>query len=388
MTQGHTADFIANTYAERGVAVPFTTPRLSQARLRLSRRGEAEFILTPPGGALVPEVLPWRGLSGGTAVTLHDRMLMDEILARSARTPESVRAAALRVAATGVAGDGVATAALASLTADRAAYIATGTLLVASLRAAMGLPPEFEMLLATTAKPRSATADAWGSALAPVLNGTAKAGKAGLDALLGQVEGLAALLAPVGVGVGTAAAAGAGPGRGEDGRLRRLVADLDALQSGLLVWAGLETQEVARLAAWMAGAAAVALAHARLRLGRIDQHLSDLRPLLGKVAPWRAALVADVAGLDLALDGWPYLIGLWQRAADQPLSEQRMTVAEMFRLLPTIPEGEGGASADPLDRDTLARIRIVWARSQPDEGAGQVDIDAVKGVEALKAGMA
>jgi hypothetical protein len=90
-------------FAERGVAVPFTAPLLSGARIRRIRPGAPELVLPGLGGRGV-FVLPWEACLGPCAPTLHDRDLYARIARQPRIAPGTVRAAARASAATGLAG--------------------------------------------------------------------------------------------------------------------------------------------------------------------------------------------------------------------------------------------------------------------------------------------
>jgi hypothetical protein len=91
------------SFAERGVAVPFTAPMLAGARLRRGDGDAAELIVPPLGGRGV-YVLSWEACLGLANPTLHDRRLWARLLALPRLTPAAMRAAARAVAAEGFAG--------------------------------------------------------------------------------------------------------------------------------------------------------------------------------------------------------------------------------------------------------------------------------------------
>jgi hypothetical protein len=98
------------SFAERGVAVPFTAPMLAAARLRRLPDRLPELLLPALGGRGV-YILGWEACFGLCAPTLHDRQLWDRLAALARPTPASVRAAARAAALTGIAGRPAAAAA-------------------------------------------------------------------------------------------------------------------------------------------------------------------------------------------------------------------------------------------------------------------------------------
>ena len=91
------------TFAERGVAVPFTTPVLSGTRARQAAGG-VELVVPHPAGVRGVYVLRWAELGNFCAATLHDQALAEGVGRLASVTPGSVRAVARAVAQDGAAG--------------------------------------------------------------------------------------------------------------------------------------------------------------------------------------------------------------------------------------------------------------------------------------------
>jgi hypothetical protein len=73
---------------ERGATVPFTSPLLQQARIRLGLGGTREIVLCNPSGGPGWYVGPWDGVAEMARATVHDRLVykrIEEKRARSAR---------------------------------------------------------------------------------------------------------------------------------------------------------------------------------------------------------------------------------------------------------------------------------------------------------------
>jgi hypothetical protein len=117
------------SFAERGVAVPFTTPLLWQARLRADRAGHLEVLLPNPAGMRGMYVVAWQGLRGLARLTVHDMRLLELLgamapaspghTANYTPSPGRVRQAARTVAGEGLAGRAARHAALAARETDR-----------------------------------------------------------------------------------------------------------------------------------------------------------------------------------------------------------------------------------------------------------------------------
>ena len=80
------------TFLEWGVAVPFTTPLLSSGRVRPGRRGRPEMLMPNPSGGRGLYVFDLAAAPEVTSLTLHDRLLVERLLALSAtKVPAPVR---------------------------------------------------------------------------------------------------------------------------------------------------------------------------------------------------------------------------------------------------------------------------------------------------------
>jgi hypothetical protein len=91
------------TFAERGVAVPFTTAELLFARVR--QKGEGKELLVPglaqTRGIYVYE---WASMRNRFQLSLHDRLLHMQVRVSATPNPGAMSAVALRVARGGTAG--------------------------------------------------------------------------------------------------------------------------------------------------------------------------------------------------------------------------------------------------------------------------------------------
>src|SRR5262249_11031824 len=87
-----------------GVAIEFTSPVLSSARVRPSDADKLEVIISDLGGGRGQYIVPLRHLAKVVTLTVHDRTLCEEVMHRNAHSPDEIRAAVLTVAKMGLAG--------------------------------------------------------------------------------------------------------------------------------------------------------------------------------------------------------------------------------------------------------------------------------------------
>jgi hypothetical protein len=301
------------SFAERGVAVPFTTPLLWQARLRADRAGQLEVLLPNPAGMRGMYVVSWQGLRGLARLTVHDMRLLELLGATSEPashqpTPARVRQAARSAACEGLAGRPARHAALAAREAERrrnaaAAFallvrahsMTTGEVITPedAVREGQGFMARARAAIATLARRTGVTLEQW----------------------LHMTEALAPLVAGIGVPETYPATAAA---------LAPEVAVLaEALRRG---------PEELRTAAVLAEAAAACATQARIEARRA---IADLPSVA-------LAWVADpetLTGLlerpDWILDGWDHLVATWHQAVTP--EAQAVAGASIARLAPALP---------------------------------------------------
>jgi hypothetical protein len=87
------------------------------------------------------------------------------------------------------------------------------------------------------------------------------------------------------------------------------------------------------------------------------------------------------------LDGWEFLIALWESVKDEPSALKRTTITDMSGQLPLIPKEEISVSAENLDLDAIRRLQKRWVRGNQDWRTGFPDMDAVMRLESVKAAM-
>ncbi|MEA1677655.1 hypothetical protein [Nitrospirillum sp. BR 11163] len=367
MSQAKNLDISPGTFGERGISIPFTTPMLSQARMRPTRQGEPEFLLPSFNGGKGMYIMPWRSLPTVMTVTLHDRLLYDALLELKQYSPDTVRQAVLAVQATGVAGGDASLAAEKTLALDAGYQALTQfTLVIELLKLARMDAGE---LLAT-----GMTGSESRRLMRTALGQLGQRANLPAEEMVSRVETLATLVAPVGL-----------PQCQQLGRLRMTVGELERTRASLQRWGATDFSEVSQLADFVAETAKAALDMSRDRLARLDARCRDLGAIAGDFRTLRAAVAEDVTRLGWLMDGWPFLIRLWDSVSDSPLETQQSTMGELFRLAPLIPVGEGGKEPSAYDLEVLGKIQTRWLRMGEDWRTGALDMAAVMRIEALKA---
>lgn len=363
-------EFIPSTFAERGVAVPFTTPLLAQARLRLDRNEQFEFLLPNFTGGKGTYVMPWKTVPSMMTVTLHDRLLFDAISKLEGHSPETIRRASLEVQASGVAGPDAAITAGKLIDADNQQLVLTQFILVTELLKLVNIGAADLLRPGMTAEQSKRMAR---NALAKV----AQIVKVQPDALSTAVERLGEAVAPVGL-----------PQCPQSGRLRALATRLDEFCNDLERWSNLDISDASELADFIAGVARHTLELVKMRLVQLDKVCADPKQIIHDEPRFRAAIMTHVSRISWLLDGWDFILAMWDSVRDTPGEPQQTMVADISRLVPVIPKEEIAMAADSFDMDALAKIQRRWVRMNEDWRTGALDMPAVMRMESLKARVA
>jgi hypothetical protein len=359
--------FAPSTFEERGVAVPFTTSQLNQGRVRRNPREKLELFLPGFTGGPGQLVVPWRGLPDIVTMTVHDRKLYQAIEQGELCTPEEIRQAAMTVAATGLAGPLPAKAARLGLEELKDYQIATNFLMVLQVLAALGLSVghlvEVGLDTAEGAR-RTRTALAEAST------------KLGITAekLYGRILALARMTVHIGIARAP-----------RPGRLRLLLEQMQAYRGSLAEWCAATRSEDAAIGEFCVQVADHTIELAMLTLGSFDAASADI---CGVLADWdqRISEIQRLAArLAWLLDGWEYLVLIWDAAKNKEAHEQSLRIGEMLLYLPIIPRNEAGAAKALANEAALANIGgRRSARSFEDWRTGELDVVLSQRIEDIK----
>jgi hypothetical protein len=359
------AQFRPATFEDRGAAVPFTTAKLSQTRVRLDDRAHMVLVMPSMAGGAGSYVVPWKAVPEIVTMTVHDRMLHEEILEARACTPDAIRRTALKVAATGLAGPTAAQAAKAAAKADDDEVVGAHFLLVMALFAHLGIPRAELMEIGRDGS-------RWRAVARRTLNAAAGELHVAPSALYEHMQDLARTLAPIGLANTPAAPA----------RLRRLLADLTDARHSIMRWSDADRSDVADLGRTTARVAGVTLQLADAALAELDRSVSDMGVLLcdwGQVFPRLRRSAQRLAWL---LDGWDFVVSLWDFHRGGSVQERRDALIQIHRVLPLIPRKELERAGPDADQRDLARGGRV--RPMQDWRTGRYDLDLVARIEAVK----
>lgn len=359
-------DYRPSTFLERGVAVPFTTPLLSSARVRLGHRLRLEFLISNPAGGAGYYVLHWDGILGLARITVHDRLLYDHVARIEFVTPTTIRETARTVAETGSAGRPAAAAARATRQKEYDDRLIANYLLTMRLMQQAGLKDVDWRSLDPADRNVRTRMRTLVERLEPLTGAKA-------DTIFAWVEELSAIVAPLGFG-----------GTEYVSRLGGTLSAVKHLHASLLQFAGSDVTEAAAAAQFIAEVAQVTIEIAESIFAACHAELRDLARLLLHWSAQRDRLLELFARPDWLLDGWHAIATLWDSASAGGRDQQRAVIPELQRMVPVMPREASDWVGDTLLVERANRQRR-WVKANIDWRTGVHVVDRTARNEMLRA---
>jgi len=319
------------TFASRGVAVPFSTPMLGQARVREDSRRQLEFLVPGLSGTRAIYVIPIRALTDVVKMSLFDRALVDEIAKRKLATPWAVRRSAIEVMAMGLAGADAMNRGRAEQAELEELRLFTHFTLV---RLALDQIPgaEHEDLV----RDMLALPDGIERAKIAIRRFARSQGVDAVDAL-DRLEAWAEL----------GSALGAPTGEGRPGYLRRQLKLTERLALEVEAWSQGEATEMRYWSSQIAQAARAVAFRGRAQDTAFSSEASSVWTVLSQWDASAKRLKRTVEGLWWLLDGWDRMVQYWEKGMEGTRWDQRNAVTLMYESLPILP-------AEAVDADERA----------------------------------
>jgi hypothetical protein len=361
------AEFAPSTFAQRGVAVDFTTPLLVQARIRQSDGERVELILPNLAGGKGSYILAWRSLVQFATVTLHDHSLYDVVLGIERMDPATVRTATLSVAAKGLAGRDAMRRAQTLLAQEKEEALLTNFLLVVDLLKLAGISAQ-ELMAGRAGEDTEAR-------MKRAIFQVARTLQISPEVLYQRIEVLTRSTFTVGL-----------PWAPTPGRLRRLLGDLDAFAESLTQWQSRDVTAAAEVGRFAAAVAVHTTTLARLTMGESDGLIRNVLSIMRNWERDAKIISGQMSRLAWLLDGWSYIVALWTSVENEPHERQRDTILEMARLIPVMPREISEWTDSGLDQESKS-IQRKWVRLNQDWRTGRNLMEAVARNEVLKGAM-
>jgi hypothetical protein len=343
------------SFLERGVAAPFTTPQLAGARIRYAARTGTEFVLPNPSGGRGVYIMDWSAVRQLCRPTVHDTLLHQRVARLPSMDPGSVRAVARQLAGEGHAGKDASIAAAASAEAEKQELILVNFLLLVMLMeqvepAGLAISADTEHTRELDLRARRIVTNV-GAAIAR-----------SVAQISADLETLSLLYVPIGLDADM-----------PPGRLPRFIARLDAVGAALAAWSKkLGDDPAAVLASSLSRSALVTARCAAAAVGATRALTHDICDLLRRWATERATIARIAAAPEWILDGWERFCLLWE-TTDQP-HERRAVMREMAQLVSVLPRESEAWNEACKELESLqpvlraARLNVGWR----DGGAAQM----------------
>lgn len=363
LPKGAGQQFQPAKFEERGTAVAFTTPALSQARVRMDNRENLELTVSAFSGVKGNYVIRWKDVPEIFSLTMHDRALQEAILKQGSCLPPDVRRATLETAKTGLAGPESQRSAEEALAEEGNELLLTRFFLFRHALEKMSAGA-MNMKMSEFAAPSAREQIKSG------LGGIAQSLGTNANELYARLERWGEVLAPLGL-----------TGMPKECRLRRVVTGISELADSLGAWAETDKSEAAGLARGISRVAYFCADFAR------DLIAAALRPAdypSRVLANWEKALPnlqKEVERLWWTVDGWEFIILLWRDAEDRDRDGQREAVTEIYRILPMIPEKEAANRPNVQGMQENSRMQV---RALEGWNSGALDSEMVRRVENVK----
>lgn len=354
---------------ERTVGIPFTTPLISGAKARLATGGAVELLVPNPSGARGHYVMDLRSTREFCQLTVHDELLLENLLGMDAVTPATVRRCARNVAIAGSAGRDVAAAAKKASERDDGIVNLTNYLMLMRLLRNVGI--DEQELQRPVGKDKAVQAEIKRRlvSLTPKIGLTA-------DEVIDTVGDIAFYASAIGFAGDEVA-----------NRHPAVLEQLRPFAQAITRWSALEggdnkerAEQIVDCAEWTYREVAPLIVDCQTRLEDITELVRAWRDSSGDVRE-RFSLP------DWLLDGWPEIFSIWETAAGEDRSMQRAAVAQIHRLLPLAKVLAEDGKVEVLNMDSsVLRSRSVKLHEDWKSGAMMAGMRAR--AEASRAGVA
>ncbi len=359
------SEFLPSRFAERGAAVPFTTPLLAQARVRIDDRKQFELMIPAFAGAKGTYAIRWRDLPEVfTSMTVHDRALHDAIGAGAEASPASVRLAAMKVAASGLAGPEAARSARHFLAEEENDRLLMTFLLVKAACDQVGERSGLSISDLTSAEGRLKAKTA--------IEGVARRFGRPPNALYAELEDWARIAGPLGA-----------PEQPRPARLRRLAHELAVMDAQLAAFAEKDLSEARAMALYCHRVLSFTLDAFKTVCDQLDALAGGIPMALRNWKKTRDDIGLQAERAAWTLDGWEFILALWRDAEGRERAERYVALAEMHRLVPMMPEKEFPNQLGQF-RSVAEGAAAKYAKALQGWQSGAYDVDLIMRLERMK----
>jgi hypothetical protein len=337
---------LPETFEQRGVYVPFTTPILAYARLRRPIGGSLEVLIPGLAGGSETYIIPYKVLPDVLNLLVHDRALHEELLNLRKISPGRVRQSANLVAMTGLGGPALAKRAKQ----DRQSELELPTLILFSLirNSISQLAPSHPGVAELDGR-KIATPEGLNLAREALGGYGQTIGESG-NKIYSRLERWANALAPLGMSDGSI-----------KGPLLILLTTLEDLTVELSKWLIQEPPDTAEMAQRTVTAARAAAQRARDHINAIAEFENAMAEPLRSFEETENKITLHIERISLMLDGWQRVIDLWEVGRDGDRFFQRDTLESFAQYLPILPLEAVGENVELWEN--LRESQNRWGRT-------------------------
>lgn len=361
-----TLEYAPSTFEERGAAVAFTTPLLSQTRVRRGERSKLEVLIPSLSEGMGIYVVNWKAVPEMVSMTMHDRYLHELIVKEETCSPLHIRRATMKAARRGLAGPKAAQAARKALEEEEEQKTLTNYLLILAIFRAVGMAsPEMLTSNLETEAGQKRTRELMARAAASL--------KLDPSVLYSRLADIAEVVAPVGLAQSP-----------KPGKLVRCLSDLKNFRESIEGWAADNPSDSAHVATFCAHVAQHTVGIGDSVVGDFHRRVDAMGQLM---RDWDAQMteVRNLAGrMSWLLDGWEYITNAWASVQGESKHQQALTVNEIFRIIPLVPREETNRDLNLEAQKVLNKFRRS-VRTLEDWRTGRMDFDAIRRIEQVKA---
>jgi len=327
---------------DRTVGIPFTTPLVCGAKARLAKGGAVELLVPNPSGGRGFYVMDLRAIREYCQLTVHDEMLLENLLSMDVVTPATVRRCARNVALAGAAGRDAAAAAKKAAEREEGIVGLTNYLMLMRLLRDVGI--DERELQQPSGKDKAVQSEIKRrlSALTPKIGLSA-------DEVLDTVTDIAFYASAIGFAGGDLKT-----------RHQTVMDQLKPFHQTITRWAALENGESKERAEQIVECAIWTYDEVSPLIVDCQTWLDDVTELVRAWRDDRGDIKERFALPDWLLDSWPDIFNIWETAAGEDRAMQRTAVLQIHRLLPlaySLTE-HGGIEIVPMDT-SVVRSRAV-----------------------------
>jgi hypothetical protein len=314
--------YVASTFLERGVAVPFTTPLLAGARARPGDRTSIDLIVPNPSGGRGVYILAWEGIAALCRPTVHDSRLCSAVATLHGVTPATIRATARDLAEQGFAGREAQAGARAAREAEQQSRLLTNFDLLLALVKQIETPTENAV-----APERAGPGELEKRARRAVARIAPELGRTP-ESVANSLEQLANLYGPIGIGRHASTA-----------KMPLLLANLVAMRREMTEHLAAYPEENGNEAELVGSVTDLTVACGKATLADAYAMAGDVVALLRRWGNDPEEVGRILARPEWLLDGWDRIHAMWATAEQH--RGRSTTLLEMATLVPTVPREAG-----------------------------------------------